>query len=91
LSCYDAFSNLDHFKMYFAGTENFNGKTAYKIIYEKFINISEVTTWHVVDTFLVDKEEGILIKATSKNNYVDFGVSEEPITSQEIVLEKEEF
>jgi len=34
-------------KIYFAGTENFNGKIAYKIIYEKFENVSETIIGYV--------------------------------------------
>lgn len=80
-------------KMYFAGTENFNGKKAYKIIYEKFIyekfkNFSEISVWHFVDIFLIDKK-GILLKATAKSRWITNGVPEEFFTDREIVLEKE--
>ncbi len=77
-------------KMYFAGTENFNGKITYKIIYEKFENVSEISIWHFVDTFLIDKEEGIILKATAKNRWISNDVPDEFITTKEIVLEKED-
>jgi len=47
--------------------------------------------WRFVDTFWIDKEEGILLKATSKNRWVSNGVPDEFTTTKEIVLEKEDW
>ena len=91
-------------KIYFAGTENFNGKMAYKIIYERFEpfvapnttitekdaeNSSDRSIWHFVDILWIDKEDGILLKATAKNRWISYGVPDEFTPTEEIVLENE--